>query len=249
MKKDILKKIISLGQKKNFKAQKILFEEGSLARELCYVIKGRLGIEKEITPGRHIRILTISKGEFSGEAALFAKARRLARVVALEPSQVLFIPRDKFMRFLDKNPRQGLDVFIFMFKDVLSRAGHANRQISCFYQLSHTLGGLGDIREFIETTGKLIRRAFEFKALGAYFFNAVTQGYEPVYQEGLENEDVRIPQESDYSRPAQEKDPQKYGVKKLKYLFLLAQFKIKSLKSCNRLTVRRNKWKQRLRGF
>ena len=216
MKNEILKKILLIGETKKFKEGEIVFKEGSLSCELCFVLSGKVGVERKIVKHNYICTLTISKGEFFGEMALFQKGKRLAQIKSLTSSEIVFIKRDKFLSFIDKKKGEGLKTVFFIIKLIFDRMKHTNREMSCFYQLSSVLNEVTSVKEFIETIAKVIARSFYFDAFSAYSFNAITSDFEIIYKEGIDPKKIilSVSQECELKEL---NDLKKYGIKDVKY--------------------------------
>lgn len=71
----------------------VLYTEGELPGDLCYVVSGRLEVVKRVRGARvEHRIHEIPQGEPVGEIAFFDRCARSATVRAMEPSVVLVLP-------------------------------------------------------------------------------------------------------------------------------------------------------------
>jgi CRP-like cAMP-binding protein len=73
----------------------IVFSEGAPAKELCFVVLGRLKIVKS-TPGRDLILGLFGPGEAVGMVAVFEGRPYPATAVALEPSTVVHVPEHEF---------------------------------------------------------------------------------------------------------------------------------------------------------
>ena len=61
-------------------------------------------------------------GDFFGELALFEEAERTARVVAIEPTEVLALFRTEFFSLLERNRRIGVKILFELAREVVSRS-------------------------------------------------------------------------------------------------------------------------------
>lgn len=215
----ILNKLISLGEVKSFKPGEIVFDEGSVSREFCYILEGRVIAEKNAGPGDYINILTISAGELFGEMALWEEGRRLARIKAADNVKIAFIGRKVFLDFLDANPREGLDLFKFVTQRILERIAHTNRQMSCFYQLSRLTGSGHDAKDFIAAAGRIILSSFSFSGLAVFYYNDALDRYEEICRDGLGDKPVILPGEGG---PRGDIDAARFGAVGFPYAFALA---------------------------
>lgn len=210
MKQEYLEKILSLGRKTAFKKDDVVFHEGSLSKEICYVLKGNVVVEKQLESKDYIHILTICEGDFFGEMALFEEGRRLTQIKSLSDAEIIFIERDKFLDYLNSEPKQGLQIFTSMMKMILKRIGDANKGMSCFYQLSLLLTKADDVKELIESLTKIICHTFSFDGAAAYFFNNVSGVFELLYKENVAVEKINL--SADFKSEIKEIDAGQYGV-------------------------------------
>jgi signal transduction histidine kinase len=85
-------------------AGEIVFREGEPSDGLHVVLAGRLRIYKDADDETEVDLSTAGAGDSYGEMALLDGGERSANVVALEPSEILVLQRDAFLRLLSESP-------------------------------------------------------------------------------------------------------------------------------------------------
>lgn len=83
---------------------KTLFSEGAGATGFYVIVSGKVKVYKLSLEGKEQILHIFGKGEFFGEVPVFAGGRYPAHAETLEPSRVLFFPRDAFMDLIRKEP-------------------------------------------------------------------------------------------------------------------------------------------------
>ncbi len=81
----------------------VLFAEGDPARELCFVILGRVKVVKA-AQGRDIIVGIFGPGEPVGVLAAFEERTFPATAVAIEPASVLEVPAQELFALIDAHP-------------------------------------------------------------------------------------------------------------------------------------------------
>lgn len=82
-----------------FKANEVVFREGDPSSDLMFVKSGKLLVCTVV--GTQVKaIARINPGEFVGELSFFDGLPRATHVVAIEPSTVMQIPKEKVMEYL-----------------------------------------------------------------------------------------------------------------------------------------------------
>lgn len=107
-----------------FKAGEILFEEGSVGKELYILQDGKVGVYKDTAEGR-IELAVIEKGSMIGEMSLLDDLPRSATVKAIEDTRVLVINQAVFQTVF-----QTIPVWLqSIIKIVVSRLRDANKRV------------------------------------------------------------------------------------------------------------------------
>ena len=94
----------------------VIFEEGSIGRELYVVLDGKIDIVKDSGATR-TTIVTLGKGEFFGEMAVIDGSSRSATAIAAAPkTKVMRINHARFVYLVSQQP-----AFALMIMDALSK--------------------------------------------------------------------------------------------------------------------------------
>jgi CRP-like cAMP-binding protein len=97
--------IAQIADEIDFRAGKVLIEEGERGREFFVIVSGEVEVRRK---GR--KIGTLGAGSFVGEMALLSKAPRSATIAAVTPLDALVITDRAFLDLLEKNPELWLKV-------------------------------------------------------------------------------------------------------------------------------------------
>jgi uncharacterized membrane protein len=87
-----------------------LFEYGDPGAEIFIVRKGQVEISVENTDGQKIVLAENERGDVIGELSFLDGGARTATAVAIEPTQVLTLDRERFLEFIDQHPHAALDL-------------------------------------------------------------------------------------------------------------------------------------------
>ncbi len=109
---------------RSLKEGDVLFEEGSLGRELFIIQEGKVGVYKDTAEGP-IELATIEKNGIIGEMSLLDNQPRSATIRALEPTTVVVISESVFQATLQKAPVWLTSIV----KIVVSRLRDANKRV------------------------------------------------------------------------------------------------------------------------
>ncbi len=99
----------------HFKASEMVFDQGDLADYLYIILKGRVAIIKKGPEKKERVVAELSEGNFFGEIALTKEITRTAKVVCLEPTDLIAIPKEEFL--VMKDSFTDLDRFLSMTQD------------------------------------------------------------------------------------------------------------------------------------
>lgn len=114
-----------------YRAAEVIFEEGTIGRELFVVLDGEVNIVRN-TPSGQLVIATLGKGEFFGEMAVIDSSPRSATAVAAAPNtRIISINHARFVYLVAQQP-----AFALMIMDALSRRLRATNAAN----LSRALG-------------------------------------------------------------------------------------------------------------
>jgi CRP-like cAMP-binding protein len=90
------------------KEGEVLFREGDPGDSVCFVITGALDVYKDTsTPGKQVRIATVTKNKSIGEMAVIDEYTRSATVTARSDSTIVSLTKSGFDAMLKENPAVG----------------------------------------------------------------------------------------------------------------------------------------------
>jgi CRP-like cAMP-binding protein len=108
-----------------YEVSDVIFEEGSVGRELFVVLEGKIDIVKTTDAGRTL-IVTLGKGEFFGEMAVIDGSARSATAIAAAPkTKVMRINHARFVYLVSQQP-----AFALMIMDALSKRLRASNTVN-----------------------------------------------------------------------------------------------------------------------
>ncbi len=87
-----------------------LFFEGDPANGFFVLLSGRVRIYKAAADGKEFTLHQITPGQVFAEAAIFRGNTYPANCMAMEDSDVAFIPKDQFIRLITKYPNISLKI-------------------------------------------------------------------------------------------------------------------------------------------
>ena len=98
---ETLKALASICRKKRIAKKGILFTEGDIGEAIYYCIDGHIQLYKCDEQGRETVIKVIQTGELFGEVILFERDYYPVTAMALDQSDLIFIPKSEFYSLLD----------------------------------------------------------------------------------------------------------------------------------------------------
>lgn len=98
-----LQEILSISERKIFKKDEIIVNEGEEGDSIYFIISGEVGVFKKGT-GENIWLNTLRDGDFFGEFAYFSRTPRQASVIATQDTEVLIMNRDGLDMLSEKYP-------------------------------------------------------------------------------------------------------------------------------------------------
>ncbi|MDB5518796.1 MAG: hypothetical protein JWQ17_5554 [Tardiphaga sp.] len=108
-----------------YEVSDVIFEEGSVGRELFVVLEGKIDIVKATGAGRTL-IVTLGKGEVFGEMAVIDGSARSATAIAAAPkTRVMRINHARFVYLVSQQP-----AFALMIMDALSKRLRASNTVN-----------------------------------------------------------------------------------------------------------------------
>ncbi len=92
----------------------VIYSEGDTCLGVYIVVKGKVKVYKSHDLGKDLILRVRGKGEMMGYVALLQGDIHLDNAVALEPSEVMFVPRHAFFNWLEEQPKMMLELIYLM---------------------------------------------------------------------------------------------------------------------------------------
>lgn len=102
--RDTLERLATGLRTRRFRRNEVLFHQGDPGDSLFIVTAGAVKIVLPSEEGDEAILATVRPGAFFGELALLDGAPRSATAVAMEPTETLILPRDRFRLLIDTEP-------------------------------------------------------------------------------------------------------------------------------------------------
>ena len=104
-----LERLLRFSHRKSYNTKETVIHEGDVSSSLYYIIEGSVSVLTESESGEVIILATLNKGDFFGEAGLFEfdscdEAKRTARVIARQDSDIAEISYSQFKQIVDGDP-------------------------------------------------------------------------------------------------------------------------------------------------
>jgi CRP-like cAMP-binding protein len=109
---------------RRYRKGETIFVTGDPGTCLCVVNTGRIKLALTSSEGREVILDMLGPGEVFGELALLDGEPRSADAVSVEPSELLLLQRDTFLRFLRERPEVAISLL-----GVLSRRIRRDTQL------------------------------------------------------------------------------------------------------------------------
>ncbi|WDP87899.1 MAG: Crp/Fnr family transcriptional regulator [Desulfobacter sp.] len=101
---DQLEKITGLAKEKNFSKGEFIFQEGEKGDGFYIVAKGKIKVFKISFEGKEQILHIYGPGHTFGEVPVFEGKNFPASSMAIEPSLILFLPRNLFVKLITDSP-------------------------------------------------------------------------------------------------------------------------------------------------
>jgi CRP/FNR family cyclic AMP-dependent transcriptional regulator len=89
---------------RRFRKSEVIFHQGDPGDSLFIVVSGAVKVMLPSEEGGEAILATLRRGDFLGELALLDGASRSASAIALEPTEMLVLPRDRFSALVAEEP-------------------------------------------------------------------------------------------------------------------------------------------------
>lgn len=95
----------NIGSVRHFKKDEIIYHQGDLAQNFCYLKKGKVKVFMTSVDGMEKTLNTVSTGEIFGEGAFFDKKPRVSSAIAQSETQVIMIDEITLTELFSQNPK------------------------------------------------------------------------------------------------------------------------------------------------
>lgn len=95
----------NIGSVRHFKKGEIIYHQGDLAQNFCYLRKGKVKVFMTSVDGMEKTLNTVSSGEIFGEGAFFDKKPRVSSAIAQIETQVIMIDEPTLTELFSNNPK------------------------------------------------------------------------------------------------------------------------------------------------
>lgn len=109
-----LARLSSAAQVKTFPAGEVICREGEWGDAFYVIVEGQVGVYKRGGEAEECWLGNLGPGEFFGELALVQEGARNATVRTLEPTTVLEVGRELFLRVLGANPSLAVRILVHL---------------------------------------------------------------------------------------------------------------------------------------
>ncbi|MCB9640232.1 MAG: cyclic nucleotide-binding domain-containing protein [Myxococcales bacterium] len=120
-------KVMSITKIEHCEAGDLLIEEGTDGDCMYITLEGQL-----IVTRGEVEIAVLSQGDHVGEMALLSQKPRSASVRAVEPSRLVVIERDGFLKLLHEEPALGIKLLLRITSTLSERIEEINEQLQVF---------------------------------------------------------------------------------------------------------------------
>lgn len=104
LRRDEVEGLLDLAVTRRYKPNQVIFNKGDPGDGLLAILDGRVKIGTISAEGKEITLNILGPGDIFGEIALIDGRDRTAHAIAMTRTDLLFLRRDDFMAFLQRNP-------------------------------------------------------------------------------------------------------------------------------------------------
>ncbi|MCX6555670.1 MAG: cyclic nucleotide-binding domain-containing protein [Candidatus Aminicenantes bacterium] len=131
-----IKELAGLAEERIFHKGETIFEESTTGRSILGIVSGEVRITQMAKVSGEETLTVLKKGDFFGEMALLEDLPRSATAIAHSDTFMLEISREKFLRFIEKDPVSGVKILFTLAKILSERLREADIKIKAFVNLS-----------------------------------------------------------------------------------------------------------------
>lgn len=131
-----VKELAYLFQERVFQGGETIFEENDSGDSLLVILSGEVRITQRANVSGEETLTVLKKGDFFGEMALLEDLPRSATAIAHCDTFIMEISRERFLRFVEKEPASGVKILVTLARSLSARLREADRKIQAFVNLS-----------------------------------------------------------------------------------------------------------------
>lgn len=124
VKADALERLASQMRRRRFRRGEVIFHQGDIGDSLQVVASGSVKIMLASAEGEEAIIATLQPGDFFGELAILDGAPRSTTATAIEATETLALPRERFLELLAEDPRIGQALLQALAGELRRLTGH-----------------------------------------------------------------------------------------------------------------------------
>jgi CRP-like cAMP-binding protein len=97
----------------------VIYSEGDTCQGVYAVLKGKVKVYKSHDLGKDLILRILGKGRMMSYVSLLQGEIHLDSAVALEPSEIMFIPRNSFFHWLEGQPKMMIEIMQLMSNELV----------------------------------------------------------------------------------------------------------------------------------
>lgn len=109
--------------------KEVIVKQKEIDEYIFGIIDGKVDIRLSGTENEEIAIGQIQKGDIFGEASMFMDTPRLANAIANGKVIIFKISRGNLVKYIDKLPKAGLKIFLFVIFSLLNKLKNTNAEL------------------------------------------------------------------------------------------------------------------------
>ena len=128
--KEEKKELFNLSDIVGYQSGELIIAEGDIQPCIFAVIKGTVNVMVKEKSGKEVFICSIGEGDVFGEAGIFLKVKRTAKVISTQDTIILRVNRDKMLGFIKKHKDAGMKILMLIIYSLLRKLREANQEIA-----------------------------------------------------------------------------------------------------------------------
>jgi CRP-like cAMP-binding protein len=162
-----------------------IFKEKDKADSFYIIQNGEVTISKEFGPEHKKVLAVLGPGSIFGEMAFFSDSPRTAHATCSMDSVLLVLKRDSFMKFINDEPKAGLEILSGLLQVSMDRLEETSRELATVYQTSKIISsGKGLASVIGDTRDELMLAVPEANETCIYLYNEFNQEFDPASSSG-----------------------------------------------------------------